>query len=178
MDGYHYFRRELDAMTDPAEAYRRQVLRGAHFTFNAEKFVRDVVAARSSGHGKFPSFDHAAKDPVEDDIEVQKDHRVVLVEGLYVALSIEPWYALSALASVFDETWLVSCDADAAAARLVARHVATGIGGDREMAEKRVHSNDGPNGRFLLSHLRPVDLEVPSVAAGESGGDDDGGEGC
>lgn len=32
MDGFHYYRKELDAMDDPKEAHAR---RGAHWTFNA-----------------------------------------------------------------------------------------------------------------------------------------------
>lgn len=39
MDGYHYYRSELDEMDDPKEAYAR---RGAAFTFDSERFVREV----------------------------------------------------------------------------------------------------------------------------------------
>ena len=39
MDGYHYYRSELDEMDDPEEAYAR---RGAAFTFDSERFVREV----------------------------------------------------------------------------------------------------------------------------------------
>lgn len=39
MDGYHYYRSELDEMDDPKEAHAR---RGAAFTFDSERFVREV----------------------------------------------------------------------------------------------------------------------------------------
>lgn len=61
------FRRELDAMTDPAEAYRR---RGAHWTFNGDRFLSEVKQARRNRFGSFPGFDHAVGDPVEGEIQV------------------------------------------------------------------------------------------------------------
>jgi pantothenate kinase len=36
MDGFHYYRRELDAMADPTAAHAR---RGAPWTFDAAKYV-------------------------------------------------------------------------------------------------------------------------------------------
>jgi len=52
MDGYHYYRAELDAMANPQEAHQR---RGAPFTFNADKLVGDLLQARKTGSGVFPS---------------------------------------------------------------------------------------------------------------------------
>lgn len=66
MDGYHYYRSQLDQMDDPEEAHAR---RGAAFTFDAQRFVDDISGAASSGQGSFPSFDHAVKDPEEDKIK-------------------------------------------------------------------------------------------------------------
>lgn len=47
-------------MADPKTAHAR---RGAAFTFNSQKFVNDIANAKKTGKGKFPSFDHAKKDP-------------------------------------------------------------------------------------------------------------------
>ena len=33
---------------------------------------------------RFPSFDHAVKDPVEDSVEVGEEIKHVIVEGIYV----------------------------------------------------------------------------------------------
>lgn len=55
-------------MPDPAALHAR---RGAHWTFNGERFVADLTQARASGAGRFPSFDHHVGDPVEDAIEVR-----------------------------------------------------------------------------------------------------------
>ena len=51
MDGFHYYRRELDAMPDPALAHAK---RGAHWTFNAELCVSTLADIRSKGSGIVP----------------------------------------------------------------------------------------------------------------------------
>jgi pantothenate kinase len=38
-----------------------------------------------------PSFDHAAKDPVENAISISSRSRVVIVEGNYTLLNQSPW---------------------------------------------------------------------------------------
>ena len=88
MDGFHYYRAELDQMPDPALAHAR---RGAAFTFNAQRFVdcvrRIADGPRTDGaeqHVLVPTFDHGVGDPVEDDITILPCHRLVIVEGLYV----------------------------------------------------------------------------------------------
>lgn len=92
MDGYHYYRHQLDQMEDPEYAHAR---RGAEFTFDAQRFVKDLKHAQATGEGSFPDFDHAKKDPEEDKIKFDgKKHQVVLVEGLYVLLNKEPWAQL------------------------------------------------------------------------------------
>jgi pantothenate kinase len=84
MDGYHLTRAQLSAMPDPETAHAR---RGAEFTFDGEGFLRLVQALRqpltdASGPVFAPSFDHAVKDPQENDIVVLPTHRIVVVEGL------------------------------------------------------------------------------------------------
>jgi pantothenate kinase len=86
MDGYHLYRRQLDAMADPDEAYRR---RGAPWTFDASAYVAFMSAAKqlqASGTLWAPSFDHGVGDPVEHAIKVTPNHRVLLSEGNYVLL--------------------------------------------------------------------------------------------
>ena len=53
-------------MKDPDLAYAR---RGAEFTFNSNKFVKDIIAAKKARKFLFPSFDHAKKDPEEGKIK-------------------------------------------------------------------------------------------------------------
>lgn len=60
MDGFHLYKRQLDEMSDPEEAYAR---RGAHWTFDARRFVDCVRRiAREPGDALAPSFDHGVGD--------------------------------------------------------------------------------------------------------------------
>ena len=44
-----------------------------------------------------PSFDHALKDPVLDDLEISSRTRLIIVEGNYTLLNAEPWREISDL---------------------------------------------------------------------------------
>jgi pantothenate kinase len=147
LDGYHYYRRELDAMEDPEEAHTR---RGAPFTFNASRFVNDLIEARSTGEGVFPSFDHTVGDPVEASIQLNKGRQIVLVEGNYVLLDTEPWCQLRD--SVFDETWFLDVPVPECNRRVCIRHVKTGL--TEEQAKLRVATNDSINAELITKVSR------------------------
>lgn len=89
MDGYHYTRAQLDAMPDPALAHAR---RGAEFTFDGEAFLALIRRLKEPLTGPTtptifaPSFDHAIKDPKENDIAVEPTHRIVVLEGNCMSL--------------------------------------------------------------------------------------------
>lgn len=147
LDGYHYYRRELNAMEDPEEAHTR---RGAPFTFNSTRFVEDLIKARGSGEGVFPSFDHAAGDPVEASIHLHNGPQIVLVEGNYLLLDTEPWCQLRK--RVFDETWFLDVTVPECNRRVGKRHVKTGL--TEEQAKLRVATNDSINAELItkISH--------------------------
>ena len=74
--------------------------RGAPFTFDADGFLEIVKALRDAPITDsenedaaiwVPSFDHAKKDPVERDICIASNQRIVLLEGNYLLLDVEPW---------------------------------------------------------------------------------------
>lgn len=72
-------------MADPIEAHAR---RGAPFTFDpvSLKLLIEQVKAPLGGEEEentiyAPSFDHAVKDPVEDDIKILSSQRVLIFEG-------------------------------------------------------------------------------------------------
>ncbi len=142
MDGFHYYRHELDAMPDPAEAHAR---RGAPFTFNAEKFVDALLAAKRKGKGTFPGFDHGKGDPVEDEIQLLSDTKIVLVEGNYLLLDKMPWHTLSE--KVFDETWFLEVPLDECSRRVYKRHLKTGK--TAAEARRRVDTNDNLNAQLI-----------------------------
>ncbi|KAI1812918.1 P-loop containing nucleoside triphosphate hydrolase protein [Poronia punctata] len=146
MDGYHLTRAQLSAMPDAATAHAR---RGAEFTFDGPAFLSLVQALRERGSRTMyaPSFDHAVKDPKENDIAILPTHRIVVFEGNYVVLDKEPWRSAAGL---MDERWFVDVDFEVARKRLVKRHVEAGIAADEDEAGKRVEGNDLVNGRQIV----------------------------
>ena len=166
MDGFHLPRAALSAMPDPSRAHAR---RGAAFTFDAPAFLDLIASLRHpfpppSPSSSFPpimapSFDHAVKDPVQNDVSVHREARIVLVDGNYVALDEPVWRDARAL---FDEVWFVEVDLGVARARLAARHVRAGIAADLEAGDRRAVENDIPNGREIIEKLLPVEEVIRS----------------
>ena len=149
LDGYHLSRAQLSAMPDAATANAR---RGAAFTFDGEAFLTLVRKLREpllpeSQTVYAPSFDHAVKDPVADDVPIPPSARVLLFEGNYLSLDKSPWKDAAAL---MDELWFVQVDFDVARRRLVRRHVKAGIASDEEAAHRRVTENDLVNGDEIV----------------------------
>ncbi|KAH8685631.1 P-loop containing nucleoside triphosphate hydrolase protein [Tricladium varicosporioides] len=156
MDGYHLSRAQLSSMPDPILAHNR---RGAAFTFDGSAFLSLVKTIRiplspTSLPLYAPSFDHAIKDPVPNDIPILPTSRVIVFEGNYLSLDKEPWREAAGL---MDELWFVDVDFEVAGRRLVPRHVKAGIAKDEEQAWKRVRENDLVNGREI------VDFRVDGV---------------
>jgi len=149
MDGYHLSRAQLSALPDPDTAHAR---RGAAFTFDGDSFLSLVRLLRQplSPHTPVyyaPSFDHAVKDPVADNIAIPPTARIVIFEGNYLSLNKTPW---KEAAELMDELWFVQVDKGRAKERLVERHVRTGVTADRESAARRADENDLPNGREIV----------------------------
>ena len=174
MDGYHLTRAQLSAMPDPERAHAR---RGAEFTFDAPAFYALVQQLRKPvAIGKpdeqdmaddtiyAPSFDHAVKDPVAAAISISPLHRIVVLEGNYLALDKAPW---SDAAKLMDEVWFLDVDFAVARRRLVKRHVAAGLAGDEEAAGRRADENDLVNGKMIVEGRGKVDEVVSSREDGE-----------
>ncbi|KAJ5542119.1 Phosphoribulokinase/uridine kinase [Penicillium sp. DV-2018c] len=162
MDGYHLTRAQLAVMPDPVYAAER---RGAAFTFDGEKFLSLVQDLRQPIDKRTvnlyaPSFDHAIKDPVDGDIVIPPDCRVVFFEGNYLSLNREPW---STAAALMDELWFVDVDFEVARKRLVLRHVKAGIAKDQEEADKRARENDLVNGKEIVDGRLPVQEVISSI---------------
>ncbi len=155
MDGYHYTKAKLNTFDDPKEAFRR---RGAHWTFDGEKFVHDLEQLKSHRSGKFPSFDHGVGDPVEEDITVTTHHKVVLVEGNYLLLDIEPWKQIK---GILDFTYFINCDESILRDRVIKRHMKTGR--SEEEAIERVETNDILNAREIQLAISRADKVIQSV---------------
>ena len=131
---------------------------GAEWTFDGAAFVAAVAAARScAGEAlSFPSFDHAAGDPVLDDVRVAPATRLVLAEGLYLFLDTPPWAQLTT--QLLDERWMLDVPPAVAMRRIVARHVA--VGATQEQAEARAGGSDALNAELVWSRRRAAQPHV------------------
>ena len=162
MDGFHLTRKQLDELPNPKEAHYR---RGAAFTFDPHKYselvrrLRKPISAETTSVYA-PSFDHAIKDPVEMDIAIPPEARIVIFEGNYVALDQGEWRDT---AKEMDELWFVEVSTETAIERVVKRHIATGLSPNVEHARKRVLESDMRNGRDILAHRLPVQETIQSV---------------
>ncbi|KAI9827049.1 MAG: hypothetical protein M1819_007041 [Sarea resinae] len=162
MDGYHLSRAQLSAMPDPTTAHAR---RGAAFTFDGDAFLTLVKELRKpllpeTGTLYAPSFDHALKDPVHDDIPIYPSSRVLVFEGNYLSLNKTPW---NEAARLMDELWFVDVDFEVARKRLISRHVKAGIARNEEEANTRAKENDLVNGQEIVDDRLDVDEVVHSV---------------
>ena len=155
MDGYHLSRAQLSALPDPATAHAR---RGAAFTFDGESFLELVRKLRQSVTASTPtfyapSFDHAIKDPVADDIAIPPSARIVVFEGNYLSLNKSPWREA---AELMDELWFVEVAFETARSRLVKRHLQAGLVQDEAGAHKRVTESDLVNGEEIVNNKLPT----------------------
>ena len=158
MDGYHYYRKQLDEMENPKEAHR---FRGAPFTFDAKRFVSDIQSAKKLRSGSFPDFDHKVGDPCENQIILDASVQILLIEGNYVLLNEEPWCELPK--SVFDTSWFISCPEEEAQKRVVLRHMKA-WDFTEEQALNRWLDNDLKNYRFINENSAGFNLAVESLS--------------
>ncbi|KAG6910618.1 hypothetical protein DXG01_009127 [Tephrocybe rancida] len=160
--GWHLSRAQLDEFPDPKLAHDR---RGSHWTFDGLGYVAFIRSLREPLTPNTlmltaPTFDHALKDPTYDAVVVRPQHRIVIIEGLYTLLSIEPWNEAGLL---LDERWYLHSEIDRAQERLVKRHVVTGVAKDMEEAIWRAEENDMPNGRFVIANMLQPTMTVESI---------------
>ncbi|CAN8306380.1 unnamed protein product [Cochlearia groenlandica] len=155
MDGFHLYRSQLDAMEDPKEAHAR---RGAPWTFDPALLLNCLKKLRNEGSVYVPSFDHGVGDPVEEDIFVSLQHKVVIVEGNYVMLEQGPWKDIS---EMFDEKWFIDVNLETAMERVESRHISTGK--PQDVAKWRIDYNDRPNAELIIKSKTNADLLIRSI---------------
>jgi pantothenate kinase len=142
MDGFHLTRAELAAMPDPQAALAR---RGAPWTFDPQALAKALHAIKE-GHTPvaWPGFAHDVGDPVPKAQTVTAQHRLVLVEGLYLLHQDHGW----ALQGLLHECAYLDTPPTLATQRLAQRHQsAWGISEQEALA--RIASNDALNAEFV-----------------------------
>ncbi len=162
LDGYHLTRKQLSEMPNAEEAIFR---RGAAFTFDAQSYVklverlRDPIEATTSTVYA-PSFDHAVKDPVENDIGIPPTARIIIFEGLYVAMDRDGWRDA---AEKMDELWAIETSMAVAEARVAKRNFGAGLSPSLEEALSRTKASDMRNAREVIAERLPVQEKIQSV---------------
>lgn len=102
MDGWHLTKKDLLDQYGEEEGMRR---RGAPWTFDVQKISKDLAKAKKEREGSFPIYSRDISDPVEDGVQLNKSHEVVIVEGLYVLWKDdEEW---GHIYDLFDERWFI-----------------------------------------------------------------------
>lgn len=149
LDGFHLTREQLSSFPNSTAAHAR---RGAAFTFDAASFLELVKDLREplvpeSKTVHAPSFDHALKDPIQDDITILPTARIIVFEGNYLSLNHGHW---KEAAELMDELWFVEVDIQIARQRLIARHVKSGIAANEVEAARRADESDLINGQEIL----------------------------
>ena len=145
MDGYHIRLQTLREMGEEAVLHR-----GAPYTFEANRFVRDLEKAKGQDCSSFPGFDHAKKDPEENMHRIERSTKVVICEGNYLLLDTKPW---DELVDIFDETWFLSCPLPQLKTRLAQRH-ASSWNWTIQKARERVDLYDSKN-MELVNRVSP-----------------------
>lgn len=175
MDGFHFYRAELDKFDDPAEAHRR---RGTDFTFDFDKYFTLLKNIRENQNDLesiwAPTFEHKVKDPSENAIEISmKSTKVVVSEGNYVCFDKKPW---NQLLSFLDLKIFVKCELEEAEKRsyfrnfcnffcdikktifrVVARHQKE-MGMTKEQAVDRWNANDKLNAIEIIEKCPETDV--------------------
>jgi pantothenate kinase len=142
MDGFHLTRAQLAAMPNPEAAFAR---RGAPWTFDPQALAQALHAVRNAQTPvAWPGFAHEVGDPVPAQFQVTAQHKVVLVEGLYLLHREHGWDVHALL----DECAYLDTPPKLALQRLCRRHQsAWGISEQQALA--RIASNDQLNAAFV-----------------------------
>jgi pantothenate kinase len=152
MDGFHLTTAELSARGWVAE-------RGAPRTFDAAGFVALLRALRAGGPVAAPSFDRSREEPVPGAITVAADARLVITEGNYLLLDVQPW---SQIRGLLDEIWFVEVPEEVRLERLIARHIEFGRT-PVEARERATAGSDANNARLVAATRPRADLIVDAA---------------
>lgn len=147
MDGFHYPNKILDKM-----GIRH--LKGIPDSFKAGAFVDLIrrIKEESNTSISAPVFDRAIESTIENAIEINSVHKLVIVEGNYLLLDTKPW---SRLAAYFDQVWFLEVPEAILKERLVTRHEQGGK--TKEAALEKVLSTDLPNAELIKETKKRAD---------------------
>ena len=156
MDGFHLAQRQLVrlGLTD---------VKGAPETFDAVGFVALLrrLRDREPTPTFAPQFERALEEPVGGAIAVEPDVDLVVTEGNYLLLDVEPW---SAVRGLLDEAWFLRLHHDVRRRRLQARHEQYGRTADEAL--ERTLGSDEANAVLVERTAGRADLVVDLTGGG------------
>jgi pantothenate kinase len=153
MDGFHLLNAVLD------QRGLRSV-KGAPETFDAAGFLRAIRDIRSAEKDiSLPDFDRCSDEPRPDYVQVPASSPIVIVEGNYLLLELNPWFELRRL---FDVIAHLDIDPAVRVQRLIDRHIR--FGKTPADAADFVHASDEPNAALIEAarHRAHVIVETGS----------------
>lgn len=169
MDGYHHPRSYLRSLPNAELAFEK---RGAPWTFDGKKLLKELAELKATGVKSLPGFNHSEKDPVEGAHPLSAAssiangkmlvRNVVIVEGIYVNFSETPGDVWSQVANLFDLRIFVEIDLTVSTERLVKRHMRVWHQ-DRTEAEKRAKGSDFDNALLIDRCKHQAHLFLKSV---------------
>ena len=101
MDGFHLSRDDLTAKYGPEALVRK----GAPWTFDAAGILEKLKEVKERGYAILPTYSRELSNPVLDGVHVEKHHKIVIVEGLYLLHTKDPEWA--PVNELWDERWFV-----------------------------------------------------------------------
>ena len=149
MDGFHLSNDEL-ARRGLADR------KGAPETFDADGYVAMLQRVCDRRHDVLaPVFVRSMDESIAAAIRIGVDQPLVITEGNYLLLRIDPW---SKIATLLDESWFVQVDDRLRYQRLIDRHV--GHGRSPQAATEWVDRSDEANATLIDRFSAPADLQV------------------
>ena len=153
MDGFHLANKIIDGT-----ALRDR--KGAIDTFDVGGYVSLLQRLRSRDEPMVyaPSYRRGLEEPIAASIAVPEDIDFVITEGNYL-LSAEPsWHRIR---SLVDEIWFVETPHQLRVDRLIARHIAFGMG--EEAATAWATGPDETNARYVELTKQLADRHIPGA---------------
>lgn len=154
MDAFHFD----DAVLEQRGDRQRK---GAPHTFDVVAFQAWVELLRRdvTNDVSIPVFDRSLELTRNCAEIVAASQRILLVEGNYLLLDVEPWRRLQ---SSFDLTVWLATPIDVVEERIVQRWVDHGL--SRDQAVDRATTNDLPNAQLVIEGSGSADLTVAHAA--------------
>jgi pantothenate kinase len=169
MDGFHYSKQKLQEL-DPPDGENYLKRRGAPWTMDADRCCELLTQAKEQGQGELPSYSREISDPVPGGVQLLPEHKIVLVEGLYLLGNIPDDPRWEPLQQLWDERWFVRCPSrDMQRERLIQRSLKTWndlkvkTWGEGEIgATSKVDANDAKNMDIVAPGEQRADVVIES----------------